>query len=304
MYAIITENDVSQWNDETGVKYHFPNTYKRILQPGTKILYYKGGVTHYFGYAIIGDVYQDEENTKNYYAEIVNYIPFYNPIKFKNIDNEYYEEVKKINHWRDGVRIISEDRFNLILEMSGLNIDNNIQKEPTINESVFPDIKDVTISLTDTPLIAILKPQDQKQYTSNTSFRNSKNSIKIGNHGEKLVMSHLTSVLNENEVKTLNHHAIQNEKFGYDISYINLKNETIYIEVKATTAPLFNNFLITANELSAAKEFGNQYKIYLINNVTSTNVKIEIIENISALLNEQDFRSTPMSFKIEKIKAD
>lgn len=302
MHAIIAENDVSQWNDETGVKYHFPNTYKRILQPGTKVIYYKSGVKHYFGYAVIGDVYQDEENSKNYYAEIVDYIPFFSPIKFKTNEGEYFEDPKKSNHWRNGVRKISEERFNKILESSGLNIEKNILNEPIISESTFPDVSEVKISFAKTSLIAVLKPQDQKQYTSNTSFRNSKNSTKIGNYGEKLIMTHLASILHEDEIKTLSHHAIKNEKFGYDISYTNLKKETIYIEVKATTAALFNNFLITANELSAAKEFGNQYKIYLVNNVTTTDVKIEIIENISARLNEQSYRSTPMSFKIEKVK--
>lgn len=302
MHAILAENDVSQWNDETGVKYHFPNTYKRILQPGTKVIYYKGGVKHYFGYAVIGDVYQDEENSKNYYAEIVDYIPFVSPIKFKTTNGEYFENAEKSNHWRNGVRNISEERFDHIIEHSGLNIEKNILSESTISASIFPDVSEVKISFTKTSLIAVLKPQDQKQYNGNTSFRNSKNSTKIGNHGEKLIMTHLTATLHEDEIKTLSHHAIKNEKFGYDISYTNLMKETVYIEVKATTAPLFNNFLITVNELSAAKEFGNQYKIYLVNNVTSTDVKIEIIENISSLLNEQSYTSTPMSFKIQKVK--
>ena len=41
-YTIITENDTSQWNDETGAYYHYPSKYQKILQPGAKVIYYKG----------------------------------------------------------------------------------------------------------------------------------------------------------------------------------------------------------------------------------------------------------------------
>ena len=32
--VIITENDVSQWEDQTGVLYHFPKRYEKYLKPG------------------------------------------------------------------------------------------------------------------------------------------------------------------------------------------------------------------------------------------------------------------------------
>jgi putative restriction endonuclease len=43
-YVIITENDISEWDDKTGIKYHFPSKYRSILTEDTKIIYYKGGV--------------------------------------------------------------------------------------------------------------------------------------------------------------------------------------------------------------------------------------------------------------------
>ena len=42
MPAVIAENDVSQWADQTGVVYHFPKRYQAILTPGTQVIYYKG----------------------------------------------------------------------------------------------------------------------------------------------------------------------------------------------------------------------------------------------------------------------
>ncbi len=44
MYAVIVENDVSQWDDDTGVLYHFPKRYLKYLQPGTHVIYYKGRI--------------------------------------------------------------------------------------------------------------------------------------------------------------------------------------------------------------------------------------------------------------------
>lgn len=39
---IIAENDESQWSDETGTLYHFPGRYLTMLEPGTRVIYYKG----------------------------------------------------------------------------------------------------------------------------------------------------------------------------------------------------------------------------------------------------------------------
>ena len=44
-FAIIAENDESPWEDVKGEVYHYPNTYKEILTPGCKVIYYKGKMT-------------------------------------------------------------------------------------------------------------------------------------------------------------------------------------------------------------------------------------------------------------------
>jgi putative restriction endonuclease len=44
-YAVITQNDSSAWDDVKGDLYHYPSTYKSILAPGCKIVYYKGRIT-------------------------------------------------------------------------------------------------------------------------------------------------------------------------------------------------------------------------------------------------------------------
>lgn len=125
-YRILVENEVSAWNDETGVKYHFPrNRYLNRLWPGMKIIYYrgrtKGKQPQYFGSGEINRIYPDPESKNDYYADIVNYNKFEQPVSFKQ-DGEYLEEITTSNHFRqNSVRPISEERFYKILELGGLN---------------------------------------------------------------------------------------------------------------------------------------------------------------------------------------
>lgn len=136
MFAVLTENDVSQWDDKTGESYQFPKRYKAILQPGTKIVYYKGKARdkvflkerlssspHYFGIAVIGEVYPDERSYKgDLRASIKYYQAFENPVLAKDGEG-FLEEIPKnrlSNYWYDGVRKITEDTYNLIIKKASL----------------------------------------------------------------------------------------------------------------------------------------------------------------------------------------
>lgn len=146
-YAVITENDESQWDDKTGVQYHFPRKYKDILVTGTKVIYYKGAMKdkkyeesrlskkpHYFGIAEIGKV--KTTNSKDYFAEITNYASFNDPIDFKKNGNylETVSENKKLNYFRDGVRQISKSNYDTILLEIALEIGKLDKKELILNQ--------------------------------------------------------------------------------------------------------------------------------------------------------------------------
>lgn len=141
-YAIITENDISQWDDQTGLIYHFPHRYLKILKPGTKVIYYKGRMTdkkfaglrlsknpHYFGIAEIGNNISDEAKTTNYFAQIRNFKMFDKAVdfKFKFAPLEEIPQNKANNYWRDGVRKISQETYNKIVEKSNVKTNDNVQ---------------------------------------------------------------------------------------------------------------------------------------------------------------------------------
>jgi 5-methylcytosine-specific restriction protein A len=148
MYTVITENDISNWDDQTGLKYHFPSRYLKFLTPGTKVVYYKGRMTdkkfeskrlsrdpHYFGIGEIGKI-EKEDQKNNYYAEILNFKIFEKAVPFK-INNETIEQIPKsrlTNYWRDGVREINAKVFNKILSYTSVNKEDQIFNDQSETE--------------------------------------------------------------------------------------------------------------------------------------------------------------------------
>jgi 5-methylcytosine-specific restriction enzyme A len=133
-YAIIAQNDESQWEDIKGEIYQFPNMYKHILTPGCKVIYYKGRLrdkkfintrlsieAHYFGIGEIGKVVKDPGGKKgDLFCEILNYQEFSDPVPIK-INDLYIENIpesKQTNYWRFGVREIDSDTYNKILNLA------------------------------------------------------------------------------------------------------------------------------------------------------------------------------------------
>lgn len=131
VHAVIAENDVSVWADETGAVYHFPKRYGATLATGTLVLYYKGRMTdqkffegrlsrepHYFGMARIGKVLPDRNSSKgDLFAIIEDYRPFDSAVLAK-IDGQYLEAIpasKASNYWRSGVRPIQRAVFDNIM---------------------------------------------------------------------------------------------------------------------------------------------------------------------------------------------
>ena len=138
-YAVITENDESQWDDKTGEQYHFPKRYLKYLQTGTQVIYYKGKMVdksyqnkrltekpHYFGIAKIGKTLPEDDSQKNWFADIIEYRRFSKPVLNKS-GNEYLEIIPTSmanNYWRNGVRPIDEETYKKILNLSDLSISN------------------------------------------------------------------------------------------------------------------------------------------------------------------------------------
>ena len=146
-YAVITQNDESKWDDIKGDLYNYPSTYKNILTPGCKVIYYKGRMTndsyeserlskdpHYFGSGIIGEAITNDNN--DWYCEILDYQEFIDAIPFKN-ESGYLEDIpesRKNNYWRFGVREINQSTYEKIL--SKANVAEYKIKLPSENQDL------------------------------------------------------------------------------------------------------------------------------------------------------------------------
>lgn len=146
MYVIITENDSSEWKDKTGELYHYPNRYQKLLEPGTKVIYYKGRLLekkyekfrlsnqpYYFGIGETGKQYRDPKSTKNdFFSEIKDYQAFDKPILAKINKTDYLEvipESRRTNYWRDGVRAITKDIYDSIVSRSRIIYNTEIRND-------------------------------------------------------------------------------------------------------------------------------------------------------------------------------
>lgn len=131
--VVLTTKVEPDYDDLPEVRYHFP---KRLLNQisqaeGDWIIYYEprrssgnasstGGRQMYFAVARIEKIIADPKLPDHFYAEISNYLPFTNPVPFKE-DGRYYESALQKNdgstnkgRFGQSVRPIPTNEFDLI----------------------------------------------------------------------------------------------------------------------------------------------------------------------------------------------
>ena len=163
-YAIITENDESEWEDIKGEGYHYTNTYRNILTPGCQVIYYKGKLRdqrfsesrlsndpHYFGCAEFGKSVEDSSSEKgDLFCEIIKYQEFNYSVPFK-VDVKYIENIpdsRKSNFFRFGVRETYKETYDRILSLTKTKpLKKKPRKLPRLSDELESTRKDGKIKL-------------------------------------------------------------------------------------------------------------------------------------------------------------
>ena len=130
MPLILSQNEVTvepghDYADRTGISYEYPQRYRRVIVPGERFIYYMGrrrrsgqnGPQVYFGTGVIGEVRTSPTDGDRLECEILDYVPFEDPLFFKDFDGAY-REPRAASHggyFRDGVRVVDEVIFDAIL---------------------------------------------------------------------------------------------------------------------------------------------------------------------------------------------
>jgi hypothetical protein len=127
----------SDYADQVGSRYHFPRKYFNFMAlADIEFVYYEPqqyGLGEYFGYGEVGEVTVDPQSADHYYAEIVNYRTFLNPVPGKDDSGKFREAGPSYNP-QNAVRKIDPEVFASICAAGGLDL-NAIGVEPERTES-------------------------------------------------------------------------------------------------------------------------------------------------------------------------
>jgi len=91
---------------------------------------------------------------------------------------------------------------------------------------------------------------------------------------------------------------MSNTNAGYDILSYNKDGSDRYIEVKSSTSKKLTSFFITEHELEIAKNYRENYYIYIVTDVSGKKPKIRIINNPD-FSNDKKFRKTVENYSVD-----
>lgn len=112
----------SKYDDDPGVRYHYPEQYASYIQTGEVFIYYHpfektlDPGQYYFGMGRIGTVRHDPSHSDHYYAEILDYLPFRAAVPFKDSQGQYLEKKPGVGtRFFSSARRIGQQVFDRIL---------------------------------------------------------------------------------------------------------------------------------------------------------------------------------------------
>jgi len=302
MPLILTHNEVNvsdahNWQDDEGVKYHYPTKYRNKVLEGERFVYYRGvnrlngkrGDAHYFGTGRIGLITQDPDperqkgGKKAWFCQIEDYERFPSNVPAKN-DGVLIEQGPR-NQFRDGVRVVDNETFESILEASGL------AQGYAAPGNAFPQPENVFAK----PACNLLIPSRGGAGGGNWSPRHSRQAKAVGDWAEELALRILQDI--EGSTDHI-HRAAIGETPGWDLDYLDANGRLHRVEVKGTQAAAFRNIEITANELVAAKRYGSDYSLLLIAKCMSAAPSYQLISNPAELMEQGGWDVEPTSFRI------
>jgi len=137
----------SDYQDEIGSKYHFPRRYYSLLAlSDAQFVYYEprqSGKGEYFGYGRVGSIAQDPSQKDLYFAELLDYRPFPEPVPYKDEEGIHVEEsLPKLAQL--AVRKVDEDVFEGLCRKGGLDLSTlgveseNVESDERIQDPFDP----------------------------------------------------------------------------------------------------------------------------------------------------------------------
>ena len=313
MLALTTNDTVRSnawgWEDEVGVRYHFPNHYKNLIIPGRRFVYYRGveradgtrrSSPEYFGLGVVGEVSRDDriaetqpKRTWQWFAQIEGYTPFRDPLPWADSAGEKFEDIP-VNLFRNGARPLTPAVYRRILkaagvdesEVAGLSGLSPDAAEPPAT-TVTPPVSQQTLVPANHMTLRVRAPAEPHREgvagtAARSGWRKHRRAVEIGRRGESLLFPYLQSLASAQGWGQLDWLAQRGVTPGYDIS-LEHRGQLYGIEVKSTTLSRFPDLELTINEWRCAQRLGSRYWLALVTDVESPQPKIQWIPDPAGL---------------------
>lgn len=330
---VLAENEVTRnnaydfWQDETGVRYHFPNQYRNRFHPGKPFVYYRGtrringrvGMAEYFGYGILGTVRRDvsidtsaPKKNWRWFCDIALYVPFPKPVSAKQSSGEFFENVLQPNHWRNGVRELSIERFNAILaaakEVVRWDQEQSIADKGLIGSIDFPrnqlPAKERGDLINPLPVRSEVAEDGSPYGTPNTAGpRRSKVAALVGRHAEELALDFIKrTIYNPARHSDLRWVSEEGLTPGWDIEFRDEKKKIVAIEVKGTAAERISSVEVTSNEWTQAAAKRSDYWIYLVTGCRSEQPNVQRVQGPYEKHLRGEILATPTRWRLDWVR--
>lgn len=313
MPIVLVENDETAsgaaWDNQTWERYQFPNTYRGLITPGTRFIYYRGvrrrdarrGAAEYFGRGVIGAVTQDPgtreapPKDRKWYCAIRNGVRFDRPVPIR-VNDVPFENITR--NRLANVRRIDENTYLRILDAAGQLTPEEAGGGRNDALPPLPLQDEVAIARHVSGLLA--SPRRNRVEGAEPpadGARRSRQARITGRRAEAIALRWIRDTYPD--AVNIRWVADDGETPGWDIEF-EREGHLHAVEVKGTAASKFVSFELTANERRASEQLGRRYLLALVADCHSLAPKIEIVDNIASLIEERQLRCTPTVWRITR----
>jgi hypothetical protein len=122
----------------------------------------------------------------------------------------------------------------------------------------------------------------------------------IGDQAEKIVAEWLRRILPKQCRASVVWRAQRGEQPGWDIDYRDASGTEQMVEVKGTKTAYFASIEITENEWAAARDYRQQYWLFLVSSCMSRSPKIEKLRDPYGQVEKGALAATPAAWRVER----
>jgi hypothetical protein len=264
------------YDDVLGVRYEFPLRYRNLVREGERFVYYRGrrqllgGVQPqaYLGTGIVGNVHASTRDPQRLVCEIEDWLPFVEPLYFKDATGNYYEPGGKQGgyYWQVGVRLLAEGTYERILLDAGALERERASAKTTEAES--------------------------SRVFAGTAYPSAEHRQAIDDYAMNVALRYATQAWRSEPVSRQPHN-----NRGFDIRVGAPTRVVRYVEVKGTALPVPRFFMSEGERLFSTRA-ASKYTLLIIYAIDLKQAAHKLLRHDGSVTNQR-FTLTPYQWSSE-----